>query len=190
MLTTHLGLSDIGQCEATNELRNLVESGPSDVILLGDLNTYFDFEWPMDTLTRPDDSFTVSSFNPCGEVNRRFSFLRSQEVLKTGQTSYEGFSVDQPVSLKRKNVATMVDVYSRVTNDAPRRPLSSTFTNFRDFRVQDNSRPDRILVGKDSILRPCNLETFGADSFTHDGQQAYPSDHRGVMATFACRDRT
>lgn len=114
----------------------------------------------MDTLTRPDDSFTVSSFNPCGEVNRRFSFLRSQEVLKTGQTSYEGFSVDQPVSLKRKNVATMVDVYSRVTNDAPRRPLSSTFTNFRDFRVQDNSRPDRYVGSVVGLVELLNCIFF------------------------------
>ena len=92
----------------------------------------------MPVLTRQIDSFTGSLSNPCGEVNRRF--ISADDVSSTSSFEMRALS-----SVKdRGEAAAIVDVYSRVTrDDEPKRPLSHTFTNLRDFRVQDNSHPDR-----------------------------------------------
>ena len=39
--------------------------GEEPVILMGDFNTYFGFEWPMDLLSHPKGSLETLQYNPC-----------------------------------------------------------------------------------------------------------------------------
>ncbi len=87
---THLGLNDMGmnkrsekrqfiqlictintdQCRHTVLLWKFMQSFPREIpqILVGDMNTYFDFEWPVDFLTKGFTPFMLSKHNPCSSV--------------------------------------------------------------------------------------------------------------------------
>jgi len=67
---THLTYEESKQCAQMVDVLNYLETFEDDKIkiLVGDLNTYFDFEWPSDLATRPINDFTFHKYNPCSQV--------------------------------------------------------------------------------------------------------------------------
>lgn len=61
----HLGLDDQEQCRHVLELMRETAASPH-LLLLGDFNAYFDFQWPADYLTMPVlPPFFASASHPC-----------------------------------------------------------------------------------------------------------------------------
>jgi hypothetical protein len=141
-------------------------------VLLGDLNIYLDFEWPIDFLQYPLNSFTTGPFNPCGKIFAQ---------------ALQAFSNPEPLNFR--------DVWSDkfVRNPDGKLHMSSlhleiqslghTFPLFKDNAL-DNCRPDRILVRGD-LLQVNQVLTIGGESFSVGPFKQFLSDHLGVLMAFS-----
>jgi len=168
VLVTHVTFVDMEQCNSFVQLLDAMNKAPagSPQILLGDLNVYFDFEWPVELLTRRLDSFSISPHNPCRQ--------RFQEILE-----------------KEPSVAASSGSFSDAWKvfHTPSDSSGNTFTNFYDHRLEDPSRPDRILFrsSRDSraLITVCETQIFGEESFDYGDTKMFISDHRGLLTRFA-----
>jgi len=142
---------------------------PDDIpkIVAGDMNTYFDFDWPVELLTEGFSSLLMNPYNPC------FQSVR-EEFLQHGAENY----------------TTLIDVweenYPISANPSTTRwwaPWLADGNTFSTFGNTDSSRPDRIYYTANEFAC-CDVVKFGGESFTYDGKISYPSDHMGVLATF------
>ncbi len=167
---THMTYEESKQCAQMMAVLNYLETFDEDAIkiLVGDLNIYFDFEWPLDLATRPVNKFTFHKYNPCSRA-------AAENGLKTGAP------------------ARYRDAWEDVYNDLSRFP-GSTFPNFQDDRAAhlEPCRPDRILIqnsDKAKSLITCDTYLFGQETFSWSGKDAAGiprqgmkmSDHKGVM---------
>ncbi|ETO10996.1 hypothetical protein RFI_26380 [Reticulomyxa filosa] len=174
----HLGLDALGHCMdaidiwnwsndqySANHASNFVQ------IILGDFNTYFDFEFPLELLTftpahKLELKFFLSQkkYNPCFQV-----FQRYFAQLALSNLSYPHF-ID---GLLRK--------YERINT---RLDVCETFTNFKDFRIIDPTRADRLLFrSPENIWDVCDAWVIGHQPIGTDADDLviFPSDHKGVV---------
>eukprot|EP00466_Bigelowiella_natans_P018398 jgi/Bigna1/83473/fgenesh1_pg.109_\ len=165
---TRPNLHNIGVCggvwkgDNTNMTKRIITNK------VGDLNTYFDFEWPIDLATRPINDFSFHKYNPCSQV---------------AKSAFNGAT----------STAKFRDVWEDVYPDLSRFP-GSTFPNFQDQRAAhlDPCRLDRILVRRNVAaenLITCDTYLFGQEMFDWSGKDGggiprrgmKMSDHKGVM---------
>jgi len=167
---THLTYEESKQCHQMLRVLEYMDSVKPDAIqiLVGDLNIYFDYEWPLDLLTRPINKFTFHRYNPCASE----AIQRSMQASKT---------------------AKFRDAWEDVYKDLARFP-GSTFPNFQDQRAAhlDPCRPDRILIRNNKISESvvtCDTYLFGQKTFEWSGKDGAGvqrkgmkiSDHKGVL---------
>mmetsp|Transcript_8428 Transcript_8428/g.13700 ORF Transcript_8428/g.13700 Transcript_8428/m.13700 type:complete len:459 (-) Transcript_8428:253-1629(-) len=167
---THLTYEESKQCAQMMNVINYLDTFDDNTIqiVVGDLNTYFDFEWPIDLATRPINDFSFHKYNPCSQV---------------AKSAFNGAT----------STAKFRDVWEDVYPDLSRFP-GSTFPNFQDQRAAhlDPCRPDRILVRRNVAaenLITCDTYLFGQEMFDWSGKDGggiprrgmKMSDHKGVM---------
>jgi len=163
IFVTHLTYGDKGQCMSVIKLFNFTNSFDPGIpqILLGDMNTYFDFEWPLDFLTGQGLQFVKHKMNPCSLYWKEISF--------------------SSLGMERWNPVYFSDAWEQFINTHTKLLLSgNTFTTFDD---QDPSRPDRILVRSEFLL-VTKVSIFGNNFIVTSNATTNPSDHRGVLAYF------
>lgn len=175
---THLSYDDLQQCHSIPQLvHELEKAANSTQIIMGDMNTYLDFEWyvavalliltdimdyirPMDILTKPWHRLTFDSkHNPCAASNAALL-----------NTTFVSFS-DVWEEHARKHSLPMHQ--------------GQTFPILRGQQfLMDPCRPDRILFrnapGAAKILKLINVETLTGIGGSHE----VISDHAAVVATF------
>jgi endonuclease/exonuclease/phosphatase family metal-dependent hydrolase len=151
VIDVHLSWADDEQCRQASRLLkyiNTIESSLSiPVILMGDFNTYFDYEWPMDILTNPLP-LHQHLLSPCDSVIATMNNNQASEpALKDGNT-----------------LAMMNDVWNMVYADMVSFP-GYTFPTYNDHRLQEQCRPDRILMKHHDDLIPCDIATFATTPY-------------------------
>jgi len=166
---THFGLDDHEQCTQASNLWRFLNTFPKDIpkIVVGDMNTYFDFEWPVEFLTQGFSSLLLNRLNPC------FQSVRAEFLLHGAE-----------------NYSTLVDIWEEnypVHNSDPSTRWWAVWTadgnTYPNYGDNDPSRPDRIYYAADN-LKSCKVIKFGGETFTVNGKLTFPSDHMGLLATF------
>ena len=171
--SVHFSIFDRDQCSLAVQLTNFIaqqtakrQGQASTVILAGDFNSYFDFEYPIEYLMM--GPVLPKEMDPCAQFYGRFS---------------NGIIPPSP---------TLRDVMlERWGNQVQ---LLHTFTNFDtigNLRSEDKSRPDHIFYrshsGPDGVELDCAL-LFGDEYIRNiqfpDGSAVFPSDHLGIFASF------
>ena len=139
-------------------------------IILGDFNTYFDFQFPMDLLT----------------LNLKY---RDNEMLKQ-------YLLSKCMPLKRQKYLFKNDVgpFNDAWKDIYGKDIDvmRTFTNFQDYRIEDFTITDRILYrnGKQTKTKQnptqkwnvCDVWIAGDSALNNITRDYFPSDHRTVIA--------
>ncbi|GAB5361189.1 hypothetical protein AAMO2058_000692200 [Amorphochlora amoebiformis] len=171
---THLTYEESKQCDQMMTILSYLDTfDPNKIqILVGDFNTYFDFEWPMDLAVRPINKFTHHRYNPCHNA------AKSLQLSKTPKFR---------------------DAWEDVFPDMSRFP-GSTFPNFQDQRAAhlDPCRPDRILIRNNNHAKnliTCDTYLFGQEMFQWKGKDGAGvmrtgmkiSDHKGIMTQLVWR---
>ena len=208
VFTSHWPVYDYEQCHTALQIRNVTERVRAEhperaQILLGDLNVYFDFEYPIRLLTHPFSRLTHGNTSPCAPVQSAFPHLGSPP----GAPWIDAFDASHPILIptappsRAPSSGESGQALPERWWGAPMPPLGLTFPTFTDTRIQDGSRPDRILFRpplrqddqrqddqrQDQWVKGCFV--FGREPFfPAEGspkQQArvmFPSDHLGVAA--------
>ncbi len=72
---THFTFIDVEQCRSSLQLLEYVTQFPKDSpkVIMGDFNTYFDFEWPVEFLKDPTHPINHFSLNPCSKEYKLYS---------------------------------------------------------------------------------------------------------------------
>jgi len=191
VVASHFSYDDVQQCLNVAALHHFVSSlDPKEpTLLMGDFNTYFGFEWPMDLLAHPPSSMDRIDLNPC------------TAPWKVQQGSAEGGDLVAPaVDLPRNSGRLFTDAW-RSLHPAPpelhgeRDPIGDTFSAAEDFGSEYNdnppSRPDRIYIGGGGIV-PLAATPFGEEDLSEEdaplvdgkGARLRASDHKGVFVAF------
>ena len=192
VFNVHLGIEDLPQCAHVRRLLDIVRSkvghgGP--VVLLGDFNAYFDFEWPVDLLTGrlPSDSNALAKLlRPC-----------SDELMKTTSSS-DAVAHDTDAQLVVLTDAFEVmyppeKIPLKGNLDQEERALfNHGYTYGTQTMGHDWSRPDRIMwtAASEQPLfgAPCEAGNFGVgvleaeDARFKRAPGVGLSDHLGVVA--------
>jgi endonuclease/exonuclease/phosphatase family metal-dependent hydrolase len=128
-------------------------------LLMGDLNIYFDFEWPTDYLTNPKGHLSRSPVNPCAA---QFKEVHANDL-------------DTP---------SFIDAWEMVKSPSDR---GYSFPNPETSSSLPPARCDRILSrGFDELeetpLKPHRAAVLGCEPLGMSG--TYMSDHRFVVSDF------
>ena len=138
-------------------------------ILLGDFNTYLDWEYPMDFLTVNHGD---------GHNKLLMQFLESK---------CEAFSQMRNRTHINGQYPPFIDVWKEIYGKDI--DVMKTFTNFEDERIEDPTVADRILyrngISGDS-WNVCDVWIAGDQPFSikvgeKEVEQVFPSDHRTVI---------
>lgn len=154
------------QCESALEVAQWIDAGAKGVaerrlqILTGDFNIYFDFEWPMLSLTHPDSSLLRHADNPCAASNRQGGAARS---LGSSLGAWIDVGVRLGSTFSNLDDARLMD---------PCRPDRVLVRNLPTAGIHNK------LIWEGA--------TFGGsdDAIRAKGQHdlTFPSDHRGIAA--------
>eukprot|EP00047_Mylnosiga_fluctuans_P010537 m.16781 g.16781 ORF g.16781 m.16781 type:complete len:380 (+) comp3176_c0_seq1:41-1180(+) len=120
VFVAHLTYDARAQCSMAVAMMDAIapRAGSEPIVLMGDFNTYFDFEWPMDLLTAAlPPSLAVHALCPCAPV----------------------FAALPPDA--RQHWPPLTDAWEAVGEG----PYGTTFTGFPE-NTEDPCRPDRILT--------------------------------------------
>eukprot|EP00026_Physarum_polycephalum_P007153 Phypoly_transcript_07209.p1 GENE.Phypoly_transcript_07209~~Phypoly_transcript_07209.p1 ORF type:complete len:439 (+),score=51.74 Phypoly_transcript_07209:338-1654(+) len=188
---THFSLNDIEQCTHALMLWEHLNSFPPDVpqILVGDMNTYFDFEWPMDLLTQGLTLFMLGPLNPCSNVLKKNLVHRMNQTLNYHVVK-DAWEELYPAIPKNEHMPASDRWWGSWAA-----PPGHTFSNYDD---QDPSRTDRLYFyspeqktkenkKKESYLKLCDVTLFGNTPIQDEQYKnkiLYPSDHKGVAGYF------
>ena len=150
--------------------------------MMGDFNTYFDFEYPLDwatsTVTERSDGMIKHfwknrRWNPCAD--------------KVEGTQDNGFFRDVVAEFGERLLKKRRG-FSR--SNLPRL-VAPTFSNFNDFRIGDPTRADRILyrgrLSNNKTAKLCAVIIDGGEallSAQNENELMFNSDHKTVIATF------
>lgn len=143
-------------------------------VLLGDLNTYLDFEWPADVLTEPAAHWfaaATASPNPCAAA---VAAAAASEGPWQGRAV--GAAGDATSAAPTPPPPPFVDAWS-ASHGAE---AGWTFPNTETGDLSP-ARCDRILL-RSEALRVREAVVLGCQPI--DGRGLYPSDHRMVVADF------
>ncbi|KNC47281.1 uncharacterized protein AMSG_11780 [Thecamonas trahens ATCC 50062] len=176
VFATHWPVYDYEQCNTALQVAAIARKvwasngGRIAQIVLGDFNAYFDFDEPMRILTEPSSPFVAAL---------------AGDALPSDRPFVDVFDVLHPAHPPRAppDVGADGKLPERWWG-APEVPVGTTFSNFADHRIQDSSRPDRILARGDG-LQPRSVHTFGGEPLAElfAGYPMFPSDHRGSKRT-------
>jgi len=184
VVNTHLTYDDRLQCFMVPVLASVAQSvrdanpdPSSTTVLLGDMNTYIDFEWPMDFLTVEPDAWQAAPYNPCA---RAFSwFRRRPRFVDAWHEAYP--RGEDGLVLAGDSLADEIAA------------IGHTFPSFEHDRPIDDCRPDRILVTKpcpagrfDSACGRCTVCTTALFADQPYQGSAMLSDHRGLKTRISC----
>eukprot|EP01112_Ceratiomyxa_fruticulosa_P002165 TRINITY_DN12285_c0_g1_i1.p1 TRINITY_DN12285_c0_g1~~TRINITY_DN12285_c0_g1_i1.p1 ORF type:complete len:448 (-),score=68.84 TRINITY_DN12285_c0_g1_i1:225-1568(-) len=174
---THFTLGDYEQCVNVIQLIKWLNTFDKDIpqVLLGDMNTYFDFEWPMDFLTSGFTAFQKSTFNPC--YNAFKPHFEDQAILNSKPFD-DVWEMFYPQNTNPKIAGN--NMKDRWWGEAPANPGYTFPISENKDAIQDASRPDRILI-RNKIMAT-SVALFGADPISLGSSSFYASDHRGVEA--------
>lgn len=143
--------------------------GGSPLLVLGDFNVYFDFEFGLDILTKPLYSAHFHEKNPCQDV---FDAARKAGVFT--RASAAGFSSSSSSSFlpsllasSASSSALLLDAWDELYGSAPSMS-GHTFPSWVHDRrnVNDPSRPDRVLFGYIPAPSPASESDHGHSSST------------------------
>eukprot|EP00656_Telonema_subtile_P015827 TRINITY_DN18323_c0_g1_i2.p1 TRINITY_DN18323_c0_g1~~TRINITY_DN18323_c0_g1_i2.p1 ORF type:complete len:328 (-),score=76.56 TRINITY_DN18323_c0_g1_i2:21-1004(-) len=154
VLNAHFSWADWQQCDSVRVLKEYVATlSMQACVLLGDLNVYFGYDWPLDSLLH--DSATVAALasipsNPCSQAQQL------------------GLSSNTP------RFADSLGLLGKSSQP--------TFSNVDEFNSLDNdnpaSQPDKVLVAGPLVVIAGS--TFGLQEAAGAVE---PSDHLGVWIT-------
>ena len=173
VVASHLSYDRRQQCDAVSEklkpwLDDLWETHDKDEslgqVLLGDLNTYPDFEWPIDFLTK-SPQLVEALGNPCVGTTR----IESSKTESLFRDAWEVLSSD------------------KTDDDDVSNPNGWTFPNPETMDL-DPARPDRLLVRSEKII-PTATYILGCDALDSNqiigrAKATRPSDHRILVVDF------
>ena len=173
VLSSHLSYEKMEQCRTVPLVRAFADKlwhadqktydGVVPQLLVGDLNTYFDFEWPFDYLTEPSGHISRSPLNPCATHFKDSGYVPDAAI--------------PPFS----------DAWETVKSDA-----GYSFPNPETSNTLPPARCDRILERGFKLLtqslRPRRAAVLGCEAI--DMQGTYMSDHRYVVADFLASNST
>ena len=178
------------QCPTVTKLYDLFESSfhsnKLPQLVIGDLNTYLTFEWPIDFLIDDFSYLTVSPSNPCSPVFSKWLSEKNISISSPLELPNNGYSSAYP---------RFVDVWKRAFPRTPTgklknsnvqqeiQALGHTFPVFKSS-ILDNCRPDRMLLRShpDSFaFNIISVETFGGDAIPAASGPLYISDHLGII---------
>ena len=178
VFNTHLTYDDKQQCPMIVKLLEYLDQEYiTDInqIILGDLNTYLTFEWPIDFLEDPFSPLSKSQYNPCHEPFS--SWITSQS------SSTKNYFLDVwKEAFPRNYDGSLVSKGSKEELIA----LGHTFPAFKDSALT-NCRPDRILRRQSNLVELLSVATFGDEPYyesTHlNPIPLYLSDHLGIQVS-------
>ena len=169
VLSSHLSYEKMEQCRTVPLVRAFADRlwqedqaahGFVPQLIMGDLNTYFDFEWPFDVLTEPEGHLNSSPLHPCGAT-----FANGAGHGGKSGTPFPAFK----------------DVW---TSTKPASDAGYTFPNPETATALPPARCDRILSrGFDLLskaLEPSRTAVIGCEPMAG----TYMSDHRYLVADF------
>jgi endonuclease/exonuclease/phosphatase family metal-dependent hydrolase len=189
VFNTHVTYVDVAQCAQIVQLLRFMNSvaessSASEQVLMGDFNSYMDWEFHLDLLSRPLHH-SLYSDNPC---------VAQWAGLNLDPRQLQQLLFPQSVSDSLvQSGAAFRDLHSSVYPNAVTHP-GLTFPTFTDARVADPCRPDRILVRQWSnisggslnaprnALLECDVGVFLYHPLTTNPELTFASDHRGVAA--------
>eukprot|EP00732_Lithocolla_globosa_P003439 Lithocolla_globosa_v1_NODE_2776_length_1872_cov_5.470556.p1 type:complete len:476 gc:universal NODE_2776_length_1872_cov_5.470556:250-1677(+) len=176
VFNTHVTFIDTEQCRSATQLLSLLNAFKDNItqVLLGDFNVYFDFEYPIDYLTHSSPIFELLQLNPCS------SFFKDFETNYLEQSSDERGSISHTENLYGPK-GPLLDTWSKLNPNSP----GHTFSNYRDHRLEDPTRADRILARPADIIQVESSQLFGNSPIPDEEPVMYPSDHRGVLTVLS-----
>lgn len=140
---SHTSYADTQQCLNTVALRywiNSLRTENNPQVLMGDFNTYFGWEWPMDVLTHQQQLLS-SELYPCREPQKEAQLV---QVIESGEI----LSVPPLLSLGGEEEEGFRDGWTEVFGGSSK--LGFTFSNVPDTTKfwDDNPpcRPDRVYM--------------------------------------------
>ena len=168
---THLGLNANDHCLNIIEIMNImneykIKNSNRLQILLGDFNTYLDYEYPMDILT-------LNYKNSDNNLLKKLLHLKCSNIDSNKMVNEYGPLKDAWDTIYGQKVDVM-----------------RTFTNFEDYRIEDFTRNDHIFYRHDKTEQEtkqwnvCDVWIAGDESLNIDKKQTFPSDHRTVITQF------
>jgi endonuclease/exonuclease/phosphatase family metal-dependent hydrolase len=199
VFVTHLSYADTQQCLNTAALlywmnEELVRGAGIDgermvaQVLMGDLNTYFGYEWPLEIMLREkNDPLKLHTLNPCTAVQTEPQLLRELSPTRVllPATSVPPFA-EWPSH--HQEASALRDAWTALF--AENKP-GFTFSNVGDVtKLYDDNPPcraDRILVR--GPIFPVAARTIGRDPLslfvTPPSEEVLLSDHLGVAVMLA-----
>ena len=178
VVATHLSYDRLQQCSSVAErfrpwLDGLWQGYDDDAentqgqVVIGDLNTYPDYEWPTDALTLPE-AVADAVGGPCAvDLAERRARQADPDPSADGQH-------------QKRAQLDFVDAW--VATRGTEGPSGNTFPNPETMDL-DPARPDRVLV-RSQKLKPVASYVLGCDEV--QGAKGHrPSDHRVLVVDLA-----
>lgn len=188
VVASHLSYDRQQQCRAVGDrlqpwLDRLWVSGDREStvgqLLLGDLNIYPDFEWPLDELQHGKDVYDALR-SPCQQPGEK----RPKKEAETMMHETDPL-LAAAAEATTKDSDLFVDVWTATKTGSSGSGVPGwTFPNPEKMNL-DPARPDRLLL-RSTQVKPVNAAIYGCESIQKDPEKdpTYLSDHRLVVVDF------
>ena len=179
LYNTHLPYVEVQQCNSAIQVFDYINKQPavSLTVLLGDMNTYFDYEWPMEIFTQKFNWLQLSKINPCSSEISNWLFTHPF-FNPEDKIVFKDVWDDE---IKRDLQGKMIVGRGESEYDSP----GHTFPAFQPSSgVLNNCRPDRMLyfdAPTDIVhFERVKVYLFGGEY----SPQKFISDHAGILTSF------
>ena len=189
VFAVHFDLEAQNQCWNIKQLIQIVNDyklkHPDRLqIILGDFNTYLDFQYPMDLLTlnlQNKDNEILKQYleSKCLPFN-----VRSTKKIKRHKDLRQSITYSFENDIGPFN-DSWKEIYGKDID------VMRTFTNFEDYRIEDYTITDRILFRNGNtnantnenrkLWQVCDVWIVGDSTLNIKNSYIFPSDHRGVI---------